>query len=57
MTHPDQRTRRGKTTKHDRRARPGHASTRQARIRRSFDGVVASYIRDISMEPERRASA
>ena len=31
-----------------RAARVAHASTREARTRRSFDGVLASYIRELS---------
>jgi hypothetical protein len=33
-----------------------HGPSREARVRRSFDGVVASYIRDISLRHRSRSS-
>jgi hypothetical protein len=36
------------TPSRTRAARAAHASTREARTRRSFDGVLASYIRELS---------
>lgn len=37
------------TTTDRRRARRGpHTTSREARVRRSFDGVVASYLRELS---------
>lgn len=39
-----------------RRIRRGtHSSPREARVRRSFDGVVASYIRELSATDRRRS--
>ena len=35
--------------------RPPLSPARRARMRRAFDGIVASYIRDISGRGERRA--
>ena len=34
---------------------PAHSSSREARVRRSFDGVVASYIRELSATDRERS--
>ena len=45
MTHSNQHVRHSTTRQRTRRA----AAARQARVQRSLDGLVASYIRDLSM--------
>jgi hypothetical protein len=48
MTHPGHRVPHSTIANGDRARWAALGSARQARIRRTFDGVVASYIRDIS---------
>ena len=48
MTPFDRRSAHGATTNGDRPHRAAPAASREARRRRVFDGVVASYIHDIS---------
>ena len=40
-----------------RERRPAHGPAREARTRRSFDGVVASYIRELSVAGDTTARA
>jgi hypothetical protein len=48
MTHLNQLAPHTTTAGRPRAARPAHASAREARTRRSFDGVLASYVRELS---------
>ena len=48
MTQTSRRAPHTSTPDGRRNRRPAHASEREARARRSFDGVVASYIRELS---------
>jgi hypothetical protein len=60
MTPLDRRRSHGPTANGDRPRRAGLGASREARIQRVFDGVVASYIHDISVrhrEPRREPVA
>ena len=48
MTQTNRRTSQTSSADGRRTRRPAHSSEREARARRSFDGVVASYIRELS---------
>jgi hypothetical protein len=48
MTQTNRRTSHTSSADGRRTRRPVHSSEREARARRSFDGVVASYIRELS---------
>jgi hypothetical protein len=48
MTQTNRRTSHTSSADGRRTRRPAHSSEREARARRSFDGVVASYIRELS---------
>jgi hypothetical protein len=48
MTQTNRRTSHTSSADARRTRRPAHSSEREARARRSFDGVVASYIRELS---------
>jgi len=54
MTQLDCRSEETTTADRSRSRRPAHGPSREARARRSFDGVVASYIRDIAMRERSR---
>jgi hypothetical protein len=49
MTQLDCRSGKTTTAGRSRSRGPAHGRSREARVRRSFDGVVASYIREISL--------
>jgi hypothetical protein len=53
MKHIDRRASRGATANRNHTRRAGARRVRQARSQRIFDGVVASYIRDISVRTAR----
>jgi hypothetical protein len=48
MTQTNRRAQRSSTADGRRTRRPARRSEREARARRSFDGVVASYIRELA---------
>jgi hypothetical protein len=48
MTQTNRRAPHSSTADGRRTRRPAHRSEREARARRSFDGVVASYIRELA---------
>jgi hypothetical protein len=54
MTQFDRRAPRPTTGSRPLERRAAHRPSRDARTRRSFDGVVASYIREISLGPGRQ---
>ena len=56
MTPPDRHSAYVTTTDGDRPRRTAPAASREARMRRIFDGVVASYIHDISVRGAAAAS-
>ena len=56
MTQLDCRSEETTAADRPRSRRPAHRPSREARARRSFDGVVASYIRDIAMRDRSRST-